>query len=171
MKSSLVSFVLILSITTLIAQTSSNSDLNSPGEKIENSNIYSNSLSQKEQVQKLRDNIEQDAEKIKSLYFIEKEVFVAYADASQKMTQELKKHIFKAGQILIEHNELAASRVSENNFGEQLRYLKEISKIQDQLEFFSKQKKTRPIEKKLKKLKTAEEIYPIFFAEHPITKD
>ncbi|SNT26822.1 hypothetical protein SAMN05421640_3059 [Ekhidna lutea] len=164
-SSSIYLIVFLLSVFFASAQDQRNSEINSPGEKPEARTESSSSESLKEQCISLESKIERRKETIQSFYFIEKEVFVGYGEGSQVMTQAIKKHIYKAGQTLIDYRQAQINALDDNNYTDKVDLLREIDRVHDQLIHFSKQEKTRTIEKKLRKLKTQDEIAPVFFLE------
>ncbi|WP_425390924.1 hypothetical protein [Ekhidna sp.] len=163
MKSTFIYFIVFLSITTIsFAQQNQNSGISSPGEKVEASTNTGSGQVQEYDTEILEKRIERRKKSIKSLYIIEEEIAKAYGTGTQTVTKKLKKHIYRAGQKLIDSYE---GQLSEANSEEdKVEILNEITKVQDQLIYFSKQEKTRPVEKKLKKLKTPQEISEVFFS-------
>lgn len=169
MKSILLSFVLIIIlISPNFGQNPNGGEPNSPGEKV-NVKTKSNFSFLEKEYSELELKVEADSQKIQSLYFVEEEVameYGAYATGGTKTTiRHYKKKIYKAGQILIEHNKSQLSKLKPNELTERIDLLKEISRTQGQLIYFSNQENTRAIEKTLKKLKTPEKIHPVFFEE------
>lgn len=153
---------LVLISGTIFCQTGSNDELSSPGEKQMKT---SDSYSIEEKCNDIKLSVESNKKKIESLYFKDEEVYVAYGGGTEIITREYKKHIYRAGEKLLEVNNEKLNSLSPTDYDGRLTYLKEINKIQDQLLYFISIDKTRSIEKKLKKLKTPEEIYPVFFTE------
>ena len=169
MKSFIIYLTLLLFSGIVFCQTSSDDEIKSPGEKRQVNKINANntnSLSIEEKCYSLIEKIQSNESTIESLYFKDEEVSVAYGVGTEIITKEYKKHIYKAGQTLIESNQSKLEKLSLSNYTERLPLLKEISKAQNQLLHFIEINKTRSIEKKLKKLKTPEEIYTVFYAEY-----
>ncbi|MEQ8904418.1 hypothetical protein [Ekhidna sp.] len=168
MKSTLIYLTFLLFSGSVFCQTANNEETNSPGEKTQvnkTNSTNSNPSSVEEKHYAIVQEIQTNNTKIESLYFKDEEVYAAYGGGTEIITREYKKHIYKAGQTLIESSQSKLDQLSPSNYDERLPLLKEINKAQNQLLYFIKIDKTRSIEKKLKKLKTPEDIYPVFFAE------
>ena len=161
MKSKLTYLICLIASICLYAQTPDTA-VNTPGE-----DTPSNSYSEESSVDKIRalsNKIDRQKEKIERLYIKEEETLAAYGGGTTVVKTELKKNIYKAGNILIADQEDQLKQLKADQNQERLAILRKIDKIQDKLVYYIRQPKTRPIEKQLKKLKSAEEIYPVFIS-------
>lgn len=166
MKSILTYF---LSILLIIFSTSSYSQIksesNSPGGNQQINNKSSSPQILEEKCLALENAINIKNERIQKLYFFQQKVLDSYGGGSQTITKSIKRNIFKAGQTLIDAQRENINNLPLNNVSNKLESLREIEKIQDRLIFYSGIEKSRPIEKRLKKLKTPQTIEPVFFEE------
>ena len=159
MKSKLTYLICVISSFLIFAQTPETAG-NTPGENTE-VNISSEE-SATEKVRSLSNKIQRKKKKLEGLYLVEEETLEQYGGGTQVIRRELKKNIYKAGNILIADQEEKLKATDQGNIGARLEILKDIDKIQSKLIYYINEPKTRPVEKQLKKLKTPEEIYPIF---------
>ncbi|MEO9869563.1 hypothetical protein [Ekhidna sp.] len=164
MKSTLIYFYFILFLSTAaFAQNPQSTGSNSPGENEDNyQNQESEGGSIESQYSNLEKRIQMNSEKIEPLYFIEEEV-IAYGGGYEKVTRKVKKNIYEAGQILLDSHNAALNNLPNHDLDSRIEVLREINKVQDQLLYFATVKKTRPTEKKLKKLESPSDISIIFF--------
>lgn len=122
-------------------------------------------LSSVEQLQILLRSIERKKEIVQSLYFIEEEVkgsYNSYGSISPSVvTRHVKKKIYKAGQTLLEDEEMQLAKISSAE--EKIEAYNGIIDIYDQMIKFGQTEDTKQKEKALKKLKDPEEIKSVFF--------
>ncbi|MEP1033112.1 hypothetical protein [Ekhidna sp.] len=163
MKSTLICFFSFLIVAAAIAQTETDTP-NSPGEDVALVSSSTGSITV-DDYRALKIQVEKRAETVESKYFVEKEVFNSYNSTYSTTTVAVKSKIYKAGQILIDDQQSKLVAFPEADFKSRYSALKKIDSIYDRLMFYSRQDNTRPVEKKLKKLKEAAEISPVFFGE------
>ncbi len=164
MKRTLICFFSILLIHAVAAQTEEPQTSNSPGTVEVTSSSNSLSIS-KEDYQALLEKVEKRATTVESKYFIQKEVVNEYSGANTFTRTAVKTKIYKAGQILIKDQQAKLDTYDKSDFRSRYIALKEIDRIYNRLTYYSREANTRPVEKQLKKLKTSEEIAPVFFGE------
>lgn len=162
MKNTLICFLSVLLVNVSLAQTEPTTP-STPGEMSDGTGLASSIT--EDDYKALEIKLEKRAEKVKSKYFIEKEVFNSYNSTYSTTTVAVKSKIYRAGQILLDDQNNELSQIPEENFQSRYVALKKIDAIYDRLMYFSKQENTRPTEKLLKKLKEPSEISEVFFRE------
>ena len=164
MRKALVIFCFMLT-TALIAQNSNQVPQNTPGEISDPiSNNKTGNTSSIESIDELYAMIDKKQEVVQSLYFIEEEspqTYGDYASGGEIVTRQVKRKIYKAGQVLLEfHKENMSTTKSDE---EKLQHLREIIKVNDRLIQLGQIENTKTKEKELKKLKDVETIRTVFF--------
>lgn len=162
MKNTLICFLSVLLINVAVAQTETTTP-STPGEMSDGTGLTSSIT--EDDYKALVIKLEQRAEKVKSKYFLEKEVFNSYNSTYSTTTVAVKSKIYRAGQVLLDDQNNELNQIPEENFQSRYVTLKKIDAIYDRLMYFSKQENTRPTEKLLKKLKEPSEISEVFFRE------
>lgn len=164
MKRTLICIFSVLIVQAVTAQTDGPQTSNSPGEVEVTSSTNGVSITM-DDYRALADKVEKRASTVESKYFVQKQIINEYSGATTFQRTAVKTKIYKAGQVLIKEQQEKLDSYPGSDFRSRYVALKQIDRIYDRLTYYSRESNTRPIEKQLKKLKTASEIAPVFFGE------